>query len=236
LRDEIITLVAPHAERYRVIGYTTDMPNLMRVATLFVGKPGGLSSSECMAAGLPMVMIKPIPGQEMRNSDFLLEEGVAVRCNYETTVGYKLDWLLEDPERVRRMAANAHRIGRLDAAPLVAATVLAEPPTPLWISRDAQRAIRAAAEQGVSARNAAVADRVVPLINVATGISVGIATLAQLLSLASLAPGDVMLDAALPITPTLLADLKRQGVDPDLHELLTRTLSDAEEIVLTAEV
>ncbi|MDB5244040.1 MAG: putative glycosyltransferase, partial [Spirosoma sp.] len=55
-----------------VLGYTDDMTDLMRSATLFVGKPGGLSSSECMAAGLPMVLVSPIPGQEVRNSDFLL--------------------------------------------------------------------------------------------------------------------------------------------------------------------
>ena len=91
LRGEIESLVRGRADRYRVLGFSTDMADLMRAATLFVGKPGGLSSSECMAAGLPMILIKPIPGQEVRNSDFLLEEGAAVRCNYDTTVGYKID-------------------------------------------------------------------------------------------------------------------------------------------------
>ncbi len=43
-------------------GYTTEMPQLLREADLFVGKPGGLSASECMAAGLPMVLVNPIPG------------------------------------------------------------------------------------------------------------------------------------------------------------------------------
>ena len=64
-----------------------------------------------MAAGLPMILIKPIPGQEVRNSDFLLEEGAAVRCNYDTTVGYKIDSLLDSPERIRQMAASARRLG-----------------------------------------------------------------------------------------------------------------------------
>ncbi len=128
LKDEIEALVAPHADHYRVVGYTTDMPDLMRVATFFVGKPGGLSSSECMAAGLPMVLVNPIPGQEVRNSDFLLEEGAAVRCNYETTVGYKIDQLLDAPDRVQRMAASARKLGRPDAAALIVDTVLADPP------------------------------------------------------------------------------------------------------------
>jgi UDP-N-acetylglucosamine:LPS N-acetylglucosamine transferase len=100
-------LVAAQPERYRVLGYTSDIPDLMRVATLFVGKPGGLSSSKCMATGLPMVLINPIPGQGVRNSDFLLEEGAAVCCNYQTTVGYKIDSLLDDTDRMRRMAAGA---------------------------------------------------------------------------------------------------------------------------------
>ena len=78
LKSQIEGLVAFHRDRYRVLGYTNDMSDLIRTATLFVGKPGGLSSSECMAAGLPMVLIHPIPGQEVRNSDFLLEEGAAV--------------------------------------------------------------------------------------------------------------------------------------------------------------
>ena len=52
---QIEGLVAFHRDRYRVLGYTNDMADLIRTATLFVGKPGGLSSSECMAAGLPMV-------------------------------------------------------------------------------------------------------------------------------------------------------------------------------------
>ncbi len=109
LREAVTALVASNPGRYRVIGYTTEMAALMRVATLFVGKPGGLSSSECMAAGLPMVLINPIPGQEVRNSDFLLEEGAAVRCNYGTTIGYKIATLLEAPERLARMAASARR-------------------------------------------------------------------------------------------------------------------------------
>ncbi|MET1006524.1 MAG: glycosyltransferase, partial [Propionibacteriaceae bacterium] len=64
LRADILALVNG-SDRFTVLGFTTDMPDLMRVSTLFVGKPGGLSSSECMAAGLPMVLIKPIPGQEV---------------------------------------------------------------------------------------------------------------------------------------------------------------------------
>jgi len=232
LKDEIEALVAPHAERYRVVGYTTDMPDLMQIATLFVGKPGGLSSSECMAAGLPMVLIKPIPGQEVRNSDFLLEEGAAVRCNYETTVGYKIDQLLDDPDRMRRMAASARKLGRPDAAHLIVETVLADPPTPLWISRAAQQAILAAAEQGVSAREGDADHRVQTLIDATTGISVGVVTMAQIQTLAQHVAAEAIFDAALSVTPALLAQLKQRGADPDLLIILRQALGTATDVTV----
>jgi processive 1,2-diacylglycerol beta-glucosyltransferase len=150
LKADVDALVAGRDD-FVVLGYTTRMADLMRVSSLFVGKPGGLSSSECMAAGLPMVIVNPIPGQEVRNSDFLLEEGAAVRCNYATTVGYKIELLLSDPERLARMAAAAARVGRPDAGLDVARTSLAQDGEPLWISRDAQRAIVQAVEDGVAA-------------------------------------------------------------------------------------
>lgn len=75
LRQDVEAAVGRHGDRFKVLGFTTEMADLMKVAALFVGKPGGLSSSECMAAGLPMVIINPIPGQEVRNADFLVEEG-----------------------------------------------------------------------------------------------------------------------------------------------------------------
>jgi len=152
LKEQVDALVAGRDD-FHVLGFTTEMPQLMRISSLFVGKPGGLSSSECMAAGLPMVIIDPIPGQEERNADFLLEEGAAVRCNYSTTVGYKISLLLADPARLAAMAANARRIGRPDAAEVVAKTSLALAGHSLWISREAQRQIqRVSSEAEVAAQ------------------------------------------------------------------------------------
>jgi processive 1,2-diacylglycerol beta-glucosyltransferase len=235
LKDEIEALVAPHADRYRVVGYTTDMPDLMRVATLFIGKPGGLSSSECMAAGLPMVLIKPIPGQEVRNSDFLLEEGAAVRCNYETTVGYKLDQLLEDPDRIRHMAASARKVGRPHAGRLIVETTLADPPAPLWISRAAQKAILTAATRGVSAREGTDDLRVRTLVDGMTGVSVGIATAAQIQTLAHTIAAQAIFDAALSVTPAVLAVLAQQGADRDLLAILRQALGVATEVTIALD-
>ncbi len=180
LKAEVEQLVEDRAADFAVLGYTDRMADLMRVASLFVGKPGGLSSSECMAAGLPMVIVNPIPGQEVRNADYLLEEGAAVRCNYATTVGYKIDGLLSDPDRLAAMAAAARRVGRPYAGRDVARTSLDAGPEPLWISRDAQRAMLQAAEDGVAAVDVDAEQRLRTLVDPATGASLALLTQAQL--------------------------------------------------------
>ena len=97
-------------------GYTKEMDELMTASDLVLGKPGGLTTCEALAKGLVFVIVNPIPGQEERNSDHLLEGGVAIRCNNLPTISYKLDRLLGDPSRFRSMQTNARRMGRPNAA------------------------------------------------------------------------------------------------------------------------
>lgn len=94
------------------IGYTTEIDEYMSAADLMLGKPGGLTTSEALAKGLPFVIINPIRGQEERNTDHLLEEGVAIRCNNLPVLAYKIDKLLGDPVRLSNMRTNARRLGR----------------------------------------------------------------------------------------------------------------------------
>lgn len=148
LRADLIELVAAQIDRFRILGFSDDMPALMKIAALFIGKPGGLTSAEAMAAELPMVIIAPIPGQEERNSDHLLEKGVAIRCNELTTMSHKIDRLLENPERLAQMRRNAAALGRPDAARVVVETLLREADEPVTIDVGMQTRM---ARQGKSA-------------------------------------------------------------------------------------
>jgi processive 1,2-diacylglycerol beta-glucosyltransferase len=98
------------------VGYTTLMDEYMSASDILLGKPGGLTTSEALSKGLVVVIVNPIPGQEERNSDHLLEEGVAIRCNNLPVLAYKVDQLLEDTERFQRMQASARRLARPHAA------------------------------------------------------------------------------------------------------------------------
>jgi processive 1,2-diacylglycerol beta-glucosyltransferase len=106
-------------------GYTLEMDELMTASDLVIGKPGGLTTSEALAKGLVFVIVNPIPGQEERNSDHLLEAAVAIRCNNLPTLSYKLDRLLADRARFSSMQANAKRMGRPNAAKEIVSQLIA---------------------------------------------------------------------------------------------------------------
>jgi len=111
----------------RVLGYTDEMHLWMQMSDLFIGKPGGLTTAESLACGLPMVIVAPIPGQEDRNSDHLLEKGIAIKCNEFTTLAYKIDGLLDQPEILQTMRDKARWYGRPNAATTIVETLLNTP-------------------------------------------------------------------------------------------------------------
>jgi processive 1,2-diacylglycerol beta-glucosyltransferase len=92
------------------------MDEYMSASDLIVGKPGGLTTCEALAKGLVFVIVNPIPGQEERNSDHLLENGAAIRSNNPATLGYKIEQLLGDPEKLKAMSRNALDFARPRAA------------------------------------------------------------------------------------------------------------------------
>jgi processive 1,2-diacylglycerol beta-glucosyltransferase len=98
-----------------VLGFVTNMHELMSVASLVITKPGGLTSSEALAMGKPMFILNPIPGQEAANSDFLLERGAAAKVNRVEDLPYRMGQLLGS-KKLTEMAAAAKNLGRPSAA------------------------------------------------------------------------------------------------------------------------
>lgn len=116
LKNRLDKIKPPARHRLRVFGFTDQMDELLTVADLVLSKPGGLTTSETLARGAAMAVVNPIPGQESRNSDFLLENGAAIKINNVATMAFKLSELLANPARLTRMKRNAKRLGRPKAA------------------------------------------------------------------------------------------------------------------------
>ncbi|HVM50426.1 MAG TPA: UDP-N-acetylglucosamine 2-epimerase [Candidatus Acidoferrum sp.] len=99
----------------QVLGFATNMHELMAVADFLITKPGGLTSSEALAMGKPLIVLNPIPGQEAANSDFLLERGAAAKVNRVEDLPYRIEQLLGS-RKLAEMARAARALGRPDAA------------------------------------------------------------------------------------------------------------------------
>jgi processive 1,2-diacylglycerol beta-glucosyltransferase len=117
--------LAKKAELVRVYGYTSDMHKMMRGADVLVGKAGGLTVSEALAVGLPLIIYNPVPGQELYNVDFLVNYGAGMLSRDEDDVVEKVRFLSTHPERLQQMALNAGTLGKPAAAQAVCERVLA---------------------------------------------------------------------------------------------------------------
>jgi processive 1,2-diacylglycerol beta-glucosyltransferase len=115
-KDELLKINVPPRHRTKVLGFTDKMHELMAVADIVLSKPGGLTTSEVLASGAAMAIVNPIPGQESRNSDYLLENGAAIKINNLPTLSVKLNELLTNPQRLETLKANARRIAKPQAA------------------------------------------------------------------------------------------------------------------------
>ncbi len=89
---------------------------MMAAADVHIGKPGGLSAAECLAAGLPMVLTRPLPGQEEANARHLLALGAALDGGLPEHAARKAARLLQDPEALARMRLAASAAGRSGSA------------------------------------------------------------------------------------------------------------------------
>ena len=104
----------------RAFGWTDSIPELMAVADLLITKPGGVTSAEALAAGLPMLLTHPIPGPEERHLRYLEQEGVALSASRLEDVPTLTMQLLNHPERLEQMASRARELARPGAAHAVA--------------------------------------------------------------------------------------------------------------------
>jgi processive 1,2-diacylglycerol beta-glucosyltransferase len=125
LRLRLERMVMGAARPVQVIGFTDQMHEWMAAADLLVTKPGGLTVSEALVSGVPLVMVDPIPGQESRNSDYLLEHGAAIKVTSTRMLGRRVALLLQDQARLQAMRAAALRIARPGAAGRIVEDALA---------------------------------------------------------------------------------------------------------------
>ncbi len=126
LRERLARRVAGDDHRIKVHGFTDRVHLFLEAADLLVGKAGGLTSSEAMARGVPIIAVRPIPGQEERNCDYLQEAGAGARVHDLFDLRVRLAHFVANRANLERMQANARAIGRPDSAFRVAKSILSQ--------------------------------------------------------------------------------------------------------------
>jgi processive 1,2-diacylglycerol beta-glucosyltransferase len=123
LEKELLQKQKTQPRLKKVFGFVDFMDELMVMSDLLITKPGGITVSESLAVGLPMILIEPIPGQEEANADYVVEQGAAVRARSVSSLIYKLELLIGDSEKLKRMSRRASDISHPDAARIVVEAV-----------------------------------------------------------------------------------------------------------------
>jgi processive 1,2-diacylglycerol beta-glucosyltransferase len=126
LRARLLRHREDYRHRVRVRGYVRDIFSLLQRACLLISKPGGLTSAEAAAMGLPMVIVRPLPGQEQNNANVLVEQGCAISVERDKDVGAVVTALLSNEAILSMMHERALRIGKPDASLLIAQAVLGD--------------------------------------------------------------------------------------------------------------
>jgi len=110
-----------------IFDFARNVDELMSLATFIITKTGGMTTAESLAKGLPMVIVNPIPGQEMRNADFLVNKGIAIRINDLNDIEEEIEILLRSPEKLSAMRQAAYHHAKPHAALDIAKLILNEP-------------------------------------------------------------------------------------------------------------
>jgi len=105
-----------YKKKITIFAYVDNIDELMEVSKLVISKAGGMTTSEALAKDLPLVIIKPIPGQEELNTEFLLRCGAAIKIIKTKEIISVIERLLNDAEKLKKMSLNAKRLGKPNAS------------------------------------------------------------------------------------------------------------------------
>ncbi|MFY0757919.1 diglucosyl diacylglycerol synthase [Metabacillus dongyingensis] len=110
LKESLESITGKNKENLKLLGYVERVDELFRVASCMVTKPGGITLSEAAAVGVPVILYKPVPGQEKENALFFQENEAALVVNRSEEVYEAVSNLLQNDKKLRRMKRNIKRL------------------------------------------------------------------------------------------------------------------------------
>ncbi len=99
-------------KRIVLLGYVKNIHELMSISEIIITKPGGITTSEALAKKIPMVIIKPLPGQEANNTAYLIQKDAAIKVDNPKEISFVIEELLKNPANLNYLSEAAGRISK----------------------------------------------------------------------------------------------------------------------------
>jgi processive 1,2-diacylglycerol beta-glucosyltransferase len=103
-------------KQIRRFGYVHNINEFMAVSDIVITKPGGITTAEALSMKLPMIIIKPLPGQEINNTEFLIGKNAAIKIDKTKEISSVIDDLLVNRNKLKRLSNSAGRISKPNAS------------------------------------------------------------------------------------------------------------------------
>jgi len=107
-----------------LFGFVQNIQELMYISKLIISKPGGVTTAEVLSMGLPMVIVKPIPGQEVNNTNFLTQKQAAIKVDEPKEVYQAIDDLLKNKSKLEQLRTAELKIAKPGASMDIAKLLL----------------------------------------------------------------------------------------------------------------
>ena len=121
--DELVSSTNS-GDTVKILSYTNQVPELMSVADLVITKPGGLTTTESLASGLPLIVIDPLPGQEEENAKFVEKNGAGIWIRKNDNIEKILLNIFNDTYKLQNMKIKARLIAKKNSTKDICETLL----------------------------------------------------------------------------------------------------------------
>lgn len=121
--DELVKTTRTESN-VKILSFTNQVPELMSVSDLVITKPGGLTTTESLASGLPLIIIDPLPGQEEENAEFIENSGAGIWVKDSDNIETILLDIFNNPDKIESMKSKARLIAKKNSTQNIVETLL----------------------------------------------------------------------------------------------------------------
>lgn len=121
--DELVKTTRTESN-VKILSFTNQVPELMSISDLVITKPGGLTTTESLASGLPLIIIDPLPGQEEENAEFIENSGTGIWVKDSDNIETILLNIFNNPDKLENMKSKARLIAKKNSTQNIVETLL----------------------------------------------------------------------------------------------------------------